>query len=544
MTITRRTILKTAGALGIAASIPGCGDDDAPPPMLDGGSDMGATDAGMPDANLPDAGPPPTGPFRHGVASGDPLPDAVILWTRVTPEAPAGAGDVMVEWEVSTDPAFATLVTSGMFTTNIARDFTVKVDASGLSAGTTYYYRFRGLGETSAIGRTKTAPTGSVARLRFAVAACSSYAHGYFLGYREIAKRLDLDAVLHLGDYIYEYATGGYGNVRDYDPPTEIVSLGDYRRRYAHYRLDGDLREAHRQHPWITTWDDHETTNDAWRDGAENHQPDEGSYADRKAAAAQAYSEWMPIRDQSDNSKIWRALVYGDLAEIVVLDSRRWGRDEQAAGVTDPSLTAPARQLLGADQEAFLSDRLTTTSAQWKLIAQQIVMAPFPLLLNTDAWDGYPAARTRFFDLLETNAIDDVIVLTGDIHMSIAGDLARNPTVPAEYNPATGMGSLAVEMVAPGITSPGLTERIARTLDSRIRTGAPHAKAWDLWQRGYYVLDLTPARAQGAWYLVPDIVLPVGDESFGFAVSTAAGTNHLVVDATPADGSAGPPAAP
>jgi len=543
MTITRRTILKTAGALGIAASIPGCGDDDAPPPMLDGGTDLGATDAGV-DANLPDAGPPPTGAFRHGVASGDPLPGAVILWTRVTPEDPAGAGDVMVEWEIASDVAFATLVASGMFTTNIGRDFTVKVDATGLSAATTHYYRFRALGETSAIGRTKTAPSGSVAHLRFAVAACSSYAHGYFLGYREIAKRLDLDAVLHLGDYIYEYASGRYGNVREYDPPTEIITLSDYRRRYAHYRLDGDLRAAHRQHPWIVTWDDHETANDAWRDGAENHQPDEGSYADRKAAAAQAYSEWMPIRDQSDAGKIWRAFVYGDLAEIVVLDSRRWGRDEQAMGMTDPALDDPARQLLGADQETFLGERLTTTTAQWKLIAQQIVMAPFPLLFNTDAWDGYPAARTRFFDLLEDNAIDDVIVLTGDIHMSIAADLPRNPAVPAEYNPTTGMGSLAVEMVAPGISSPGLTERLASGLDVSIRRDAPHAKGWNLWQRGYFVLDLTPARAQGAWYLVPDVVTPVGDESFAFAVSTAAGANHLVTDATPAVGGSGPPAAP
>lgn len=540
MTITRRNILKAAGALGIAASIPGCGDDDAPPPTLDGGMpDSGTMDAGPPDSGVP----PPTGPFRHGVASGDPLPDAVVLWTRVTPED-TGTDTVMVEWEVSTDPTFATLTTSGTLATNVGRDFTVKVDATGLAPATTYYYRFRGLGETSAIGRTKTAPSGSVAHLRFAVAACSSYAHGYFLGYREIAKRLDLDAVLHLGDYIYEYATGRYGSVREYDPPTEILSLADYRRRYAHYRLDADLKEAHRQHPWIVTWDDHETANDAWRDGAENHSISEGSFADRKAAAAQAYAEWMPIREQSDVEKIWRAFAYGDLAEIVVLDSRRWGRDEQAMGTTDPTLVDPARQLLGADQETFLGERLTTTTAQWKLIAQQIVMAPFPLLFNTDAWDGYPAARTRFFDLLEDNAIDDVIVLTGDIHMSIAADLPRNPTAPAEYNPTTGMGSLAVEMVAPGITSPGLTERLARGFDTNIRRDAPHAKGWNLWKRGYYVLDLTPARAQGAWFLVPDVVAPIGDEEFAFAVSTAAGANHLVTDTTPAESGAAPPLAP
>lgn len=541
MTTTRRSILKVAGALGIAAAIPGCGDDDAPIPTPDGGM----PDAGMLDGGPPDAGPPPpTGPFRHGVASGDPLPTAVMLWTRVTPENPATAGDVMVEWELASDTAFATIVTSGMFTTNAARDFTVKVEATTLTAATTYYYRFRALSETSAIGRTKTAPTGSVSRLRFAVAACSSYAHGYFLGYREIAKRLDLDAVLHLGDYIYEYGTGEYGDVREYDPPDEIISLSDYRRRYAHYRLDADLREAHRQHPWITTWDDHETANDAWRDGAENHQADEGAYADRKAAAAQAYAEWMPIRDQTDTAKIWRSLVYGDLAEIVLLDSRRWARDLQATGVDDPTLTSPTRQLLGADQETFLNERLTTTAAQWKLVAQQIVMSPFPIFLNTDAWDGYPAARTRLYDVLETNAIDDVLVLTGDIHMSIAADLARNPTAPADYDPATGRGSLAVELVAPGISSPGVTRGIAMSLETRVRTMAPHAKAWNLWQRGYYVLDLTPARAQGAWFVFPDVARPTGEQAFAFAVATAAGANHLVTEDTPATDAAAPAAAP
>jgi alkaline phosphatase D len=541
MTITRRNILKAAGALGLAATIPGCGDDDALPPMLD----AGPADGGPPDAGEPDAGPvPPLGPFRHGVASGDPLAEAVILWTRYTPNDPTSAGDVMVAWEVAMDAPFAALAASGNFTTSAARDFTVKVDATGLAAATTYYYRFRVGSDVSPIGRTKTAPSGSVSRLRFAVASCSSYAHGYFLGYREIARRLDLDAVLHLGDYIYEYATGSYGNVRDYDPPDEIVTLADYRRRYAHYRLDPDLREAHRQHPWITTWDDHETTNDAWRDGAENHQASEGDYGARKTAAAQAYAEWMPLRDQSDPAKIWRAFTYGDLAEIVVLDSRRWGREEQASGMGDPAVNDPARQLLGADQETFAFERLTSTTARWKLVAQQVVVAPFPLIFNTDAWDGYPAARNRFFDTIETNGLDDVVVLTGDIHMSIAADLPREPTNPATYDPSTGRGSLAVELVAPGITSPGLSRGIAGTLDGRIRSAAPHAKAWNLWQRGYYVLDVTPERTQAAWFHFADVARPTGDESFGFAVSTATGENHLVVDEMPAAPSSAPPAAP
>lgn len=535
MKLTRRKLLKAAGALGIAATVPGCGDD-APPAMFDGGP---------PDGGPPDGGPPPpSGPFRHGVASGDPLSDAVILWTRVTPEDPATAGDVDVTWELASDPAFATILTSGTFTTNAARDFTVKVEATGLRAATTYYYRFHGLSETSAIGRTKTAPSGSTAHLRFAVAACASYAHGYFIGYRGIAARLDLDAVLFLGDYIYEYGDGQYGNTRDYDPPTECLSLSDYRRRYAHYRLDADLREAHRQHPWIATWDDHELADNTWRDGAENHNPGEGSFADRKAAAQQAYSEWMPLRDQPDIAKIWRTLAYGDLAEIVVLDSRHWGRDEQVTGIDDPTLNDPARQLLGADQETWLAERLTTTTAQWKLVAQQVVMSPFSVFFNADAWDGYPAARTRVLDVLESHALDDVIMLTGDIHMSIAGDLARNPTDPTAYDPDTGAGSLAVELVAPGISSPGLTRGIAMAQESMIQMNAPQAKAWNLWERGYYVLDLTPARAQGAWFLVADVTRPASTEAFGFAVATAAGANHLTVEDTPAPGTDAPPLAP
>jgi alkaline phosphatase D len=530
MSLTRRNLLKAAGALGIAAAVPGCGDDA--PAISDGGT---------PDAGPP---PPPTGPFRHGVASGDPLTDSVILWTRVTPEDPATAGDVSVDWELASDAAFAHIVTSGTVTTSAARDFTVKVDATGLAAGNTYFYRFRALAETSAIGRTKTAPAGAVTHLRFAVAACASYAHGYFTSYGELAKRADLDAVLFLGDYIYEYGDAEYGNFRPYDPPTECLTLSDYRRRYAYYRLDANLREAHRQHPWITTWDDHEIANNTWRDGAANHQPTEGSFADRKAAAIQAYSEWLPLREQTNVAKIWRALSYGNLAEIIVLDSRNWGRELQVTGIDDPALNDPARQLLGADQEAWLAERLTTTTAQWKLVAQQVVMSPFSIFFNEDAWDGYPAARTRFLDILETNALDDVLVLTGDIHMSIAGDLARNPTVPADYNPDTGEGSLAVELVAPGISALGLTRGIAMAQESSIRANAPQAKGWNLWERGYYVLDLTPARAQGAWFLIPDVTHPALTEAFGFAVATATGANHLTVESAPAPGADAPALAP
>lgn len=536
MKITRRRLLEAAGVAGIGAALPlGCGDDDGTP-RRDAGTDAG----GALDAGMPDAGPPPaTGAFRHGVASGDPLPTAVILWTRASHEDPATTDPIMVGWEIAIDPSFgaASLRGSGMFATNADRDFTVKIDATGLEPATTYYYRFTALGETSPIGRTRTAPMGAVSRLRFALASCSSYAHGFFHGYRSIAARADLDAVVHLGDYIYEYETGGYGNARPYDPPTEIVTLSDYRRRYAHYRLDPDLKEAHRQHPWITTWDDHESADNSWRDGANNHDPGEGTWMDRKAAAAQAYAEWMPYREQTEAGKIWRSLRFGDLLELIVLDTRLWGRDMQVGGDMDPALTDPSRTLLGDDQETWLAGTLAASSAQWKMLAQQVVVAPFPVLFNADAWDGYPAARQRLFDAIRP--LEDVVVLTGDIHMSFVGDV---PEDLATYDPVTGMGSLAVEMIVPGITSPGLPMIVAPTVDDTIMMEAPHAKKWNVWKRGYVVLDVTPERAQGAWYLIPDVEDPTSaDEALEFAASVATGTRRAVEDADAAPPPPSPP---
>jgi alkaline phosphatase D len=542
MKITRRKLLGTAGVatVAVALPLPGCGDDAAPP-MPDGG--MPPVDAGMdapvtPDGGPPDGGPAPaTGPFRHGVASGDPLPDSVILWTRVTPEDPGMAGEVMVTWEIAPDATFATITAMGMITTNAARDFTVKHDATGLMPATTYYYRFSALGETSAIGRTRTAPMGSTARLRFAVASCSSYAWGYFHAYRAIAARADLDAVIHLGDYIYEYGTGGYGNVRPVDPPHETVSLEDYRRRYAHYRLDEELKEAHRQHPFITTWDDHESANNSWRDGAENHMPaSEGTWMERKAAAAQAYAEWMPYREQKPEGKLWRTLQYGDLAEIVVMDTRIWGRDQEVSSMSDPRFMDASRTLLGADQETFVTNALGASAARWKLLAQQIVVAPFPIFFNSDAWDGYPGARDRLFDAIRP--VDDVVVLTGDIHMSFAGDL---PEDLATYNPMTGAGSIAVEMIVPGITSPGLGETLAPAFDEMIMDSAPHAKAWNVWKRGYMVLDITPERVQGAWQLFERVDRITADETTEFVVSTATGSRRTTVDTMAAPPPASPP---
>lgn len=267
----------------------------------------------------------PEGTFRHGVASGDPLADRVVLWTRITVP---GRPTLPVYWEIAADEAFDERVGAGWSVALAENDFTVKVDAPGLRPGRVYWYRFHCLGRTSDVGRTRTLPVGRVERARFALCCCSAYASGYFVGYRLLAERADLDAVVHVGDYIYEYAKPPLATSRIVDPPHECLTLEDYRRRYALYRTDPDLQRAHRTHPFVIVWDDHEIANDGWRDGAENHQPDEGLWAVRKASAMQAHREWMPIREPS-LGRIYRRFAYGDLCDLLMLDTRFLARDRQ-----------------------------------------------------------------------------------------------------------------------------------------------------------------------------------------------------------------------
>jgi alkaline phosphatase D len=273
--------------------------------------------------------------FTHGVASGDPLSDRVILWTRVIP----GSGEntpVSGIWEIASDKSFKKIITRGDFNTNADRDYTVKVDAKGLSANSRYYYRFIVDNVKSPVGRTKTLPVGSTSNVNFAVVSCSNYPQGYFNVYGEIAKR-DFDAVLHLGDYIYEYADGVYSNPkavelgRKVKPAHEITKLEDYRMRYGLYRSDKDLQAIHQAHPFINIWDDHEISNDTWKSGAENHNEDEGPFDARRRAAIQAFYEWLPIRENDPEltGEIYRSFNFGDLASLIMLDTRLIGRDEQ-----------------------------------------------------------------------------------------------------------------------------------------------------------------------------------------------------------------------
>ncbi|MFW5920912.1 MAG: alkaline phosphatase D family protein [Polyangiales bacterium] len=471
-------------------------------------------------------GPPPpvvmpSDAFRHGVASGDPLSDAVILWTRVTPPS---EGTVDVEWEIAEDPFFEQSAGGGTVTTDASRDYTVKVDATGLRPGRPYYYRFRAMGGSSLVGRTRTAPT-STERFRFAMCSCSRFEDGFYHAYRRIAERNDLDAVVHLGDYIYEYGGGGTAE-RPVEPAHEILTLEDYRTRYATYRRDRDLQAAHQLHPWIVVWDEHETANNSYIDGAENHNAGEGDYAERKANAYQAYVEWLPIREQEPD-KLWRTFRFGELAELIMLDTRRWGRD---GPVPDSELADPERQLLGADQESWLREQLGTP-AQWKILGQQVMMGQLTFgsesVLNPDQWDGYPAARGRVFDMIESMGLDDVVVLTGDIHTSWAIDLARDPFDESMYDEETGRGALAVEFVTTSITSNPDIPFSERLVASVVRSN-PHLKFAELNRRGYVLVDVTPERTAGEWWLIDGIERDQGTQTFAAGWQTRAGENHLV----------------
>lgn len=465
--------------------------------------------------------------FVHGVASGDPLPDAVIVWTRVTPET---EGPIEVRWVVASDPELRDEVLEGTFTTGPERDYTVKVDVTGLSPATTYYYRFFALGGRSLVGRTRTAPSGAVERARFGVVSCSSFGHGWFHVYRHLATE-DLDVVLHLGDYIYEYATDGYGRQRAYEPANEIVSLSDYRTRYAQYRRDRDLQAIHQQHPFICIWDDHESTNNSHRDGADNHQASEGSWEERKAVAYQAYVEWLPVREQEEG-KIWRAFSWGTLADLYMLDTRIWGRDappEDADDADDPS-----RQILGEDQERWLSEGLEASTATWKIVGQQVMVgqlntgsADMFMPFNLDQWDGYGAARARLFDLL--GSVENPIVLTGDIHSHWAIELTRDPFDPEAYDPSTGAGVVGVELVTSAVSSPALPdERLGAGLEAALLRGNPHMKHINFIKRGWITLDVTPTASQADFWEIDGVEADdAGDPSFRIAFTVASGTPRL-----------------
>jgi alkaline phosphatase D len=512
--------------------------------------------------------------FAHGVASGDPRQHSVILWTRVTPRA--SAAQAVVLWYVATDVHMRRIVDGGIARTSAERDFTVKVEAERLQPGRTYYYRFFCQGELSPVGRTRTLPAGDASHLRLAFVSCSNHAAGLFNAYRRIAQRADLDAVIHLGDYLYEYGPDVFGSLRVPDPPFEMVALSDYRRRHAQYKTDPDLQEVHRQHPMICIWDDHEVTNDSWQGGAQNHtEGAEGTWPERVDDALTAYYEWMPIRvaDRGDRRRNQRAFRFGELAELVMLEERLQARSQQLpATIPVPGLgsgfvqqgafTDASRTLLGMEQETWLAERLRGSKAQWKLIGQQVMFAhlkivPAPLaagggvFVNPDQWDGYQPARDRLYDVFKGNAqqppVANCVVLTGDIHSSWAADLTQDPNNPAPaaggYDAATGQGSRAVEFVTTSITSPGLDDPAGSTA-AFLRSVNPHFKYIDLNRRGYCLLDIRRERVVCEWWYVDTVAAQSNVETFGVAFEVQAGTNRLVPSAQTASRPGAPPLAP
>ncbi len=505
--------------------------------------------------------------FVHGVASGDPMPTSVVLWTRVTPSPDAtpgsGRGDrVEVGWEVATDESFSRIVRRGRTRTGTERDHTVKVDATGLEPGRHYVYRFRCGGVTSPTGRTATAPSEAASpdRLRFGVVSCANWEAGHFSAYRHLADRGDLDLVLHLGDYLYEYATGEYGagarTVRAHEPAHETSTLADYRVRHGQYKTDPDLQRLHAAVPWVTTWDDHESADNAWADGAPEHDPrTQGSWRSRAAVARRAYDEWMPIRLSGssalgDGTRIYRHLRFGALADLRMLDLRTY-RSEQAPSTDLGQVGAPDRTITGRDQMEWLTDGQGGSTATWKLVGNPVMIAPVTfgavdvdtgralhemggvlppegVPYDVDQWDGYTVDRRRVVDHLADYGIDNTIFLTGDIHSAWACDIPHDVgTYPLSR-------SVAVEYVATSVTSDNLDDILQvepRTLsvgvESTIRSTNPHVRYLDFDRHGFCVLTLTPSRAQMDWYALEDRTTPDSAARWSAGFRTDVGSNRV-----------------
>lgn len=497
-----------------------------------------------------------TGVFTHGVASGDPTAESIILWTRFVSTQGGRVG-----WEIAEDESFDRVAARGVGEAHLTNDFCVKVQAGGLAPGRSYFYRFLSASGPSQTGRTRTAPA-DAETLTIAVFSCANFPFGYFHAYGHAALREDIDLVVHVGDYIYEIQRGAYPSEaeavpgRIIDPVNETVSLSDYYQRYATYHTDTNLLELRRLKPMSAVWDDHEIANDAWREGAQAHNPEsEGRYLDRVAAAAKAYFDWMPIRrPQSQGLQLYRALDWGGLARLVLLDTRYIGRDRQldyrsallpqlAQGGADAAALAadyrtnilndPSRSLLGAAQETWLGQTLAQSKARgqtWQIIAQQVLLggpraAPgmtrmlpesvssgsrawftsaeqvgaLGLPWNLDAWGGYPPARQRFLEACVAQA-NNAVVLAGDSHNCWLYN------IPAQNRLA------AVEFASGSVTSPGfersLTVAAPGERESTFRA-VDETLAWcDLTHRGYGALHFTRRTCTAEWLAFADIRSP------------------------------------
>jgi alkaline phosphatase D len=461
-------------------------------------------------------------PFSLGVASGDPLPDSVVLWTRLAPDPLHGGGMPMarveVAWEIAGDRAFRNIVKKG---TELARPelaHSVHVDVKGLEPARDYFYRFRSGAEISQVGRTRTAPAegATVDRLRFGLCGCSHFETGYFTGYRRLAEE-QFDFVIHTGDYIYEYrADGGRneGRIRQHNSD-EIYTVVDYRNRYAQYKADPDLIAAHRSAPFIVSFDDHEVENNYAGDADENGTPAE-FFVLRRAAAYQAYYEHMPLRASSlptgSSIRIYRRFHFGSLIDLSLLDTRQW-RSDQACGDgfrTCPAAHDPGRTMLGAAQEQWLFDNLPTVTARWTVLGQQVYSFARDMRqvnpdarFNMDTWDGYAAARSRLYARLRETRAPNPIVLSGDVHVHFGADLKLDFANPSSE-------TVGVEFTNTSISAGGDGADVSATWE-QTRPDNPHIKYHSA-RRGYVACTATPA-AMRADFKILDRVTVAGAEA-------------------------------
>ena len=478
--------------------------------------------------------------FKHGIASGDPMQDRVILWTRLTVP---GREAVPVTWEIARDAGLQDVVGSGEAIAAADNDHSVHVDPAGLQPATRYFYRFHALGDTSPTGRTKTLPGDDVYHLRFVQTLCAKFNAGYFNAYARMAEHDDVDFVLHLGDYIYEAAdtppagqTPGADIGRPFQPRHECKTLADYRMRYAQYHADQDVQAMHAALPMIGTVDDHEFADGAWRGGADVHDAvRDGPWSERLRACFRARWEWLPIRlpDPADPQRVYRSLKLGDLAEIFLLNTRTH-RDQP---VPPPQMHDAARSALGLDQRAWLFDEFDKSQTAWRVLGNPSVMATTwresiaedvkLALLKTkliaadglgpdhDQWDGYPAERARIFRMFRDCRLGNIVLLSGDIHTCMVIEIAENPFEPDPQ-------PVAVEFINPSLTSQNLDDKMKwgyRTKSLEYERGIgqalPHIKWCDLDSHGYNIVDITPERLQVEYWMVDTVLERTTNEHLG-----------------------------
>jgi alkaline phosphatase D len=467
------------------------------------------------------------------VASGDPLPDGVVLWARWSPPRGAGASaaastSVDVRWQVARDPELGEVVAQGTARTGPDLDHTLHVDVRGLEPATTYWYRFQGPGgatATSPVGRARTAPAlgASTANLRLGLVACASLPAGRFHAYRNLAAR-DIDLVVHVGDYIYENDRHARTEVRPHQPRPAATSLAHYRARHAQYKADPHLQALHARHPMVAVWDDHEVAGGAWREGAAFHDDRrDGPWAARRAAAVRAYREWMPVRWPGEGDRVYRSLRWGDLVDLVMLDTRLIGRDRPVHGgdrvVVGLRERDRHKSLLGPAQREWLAAELAASTARWRVVGNQVVLAPTGLvagrLVNPGQWDGYPEERDWLYQRLAA-AGGNAVVLSGDIHSSWAMDLP-----------------VGAELVTPSVSSPSFASILvpggavgAKLGAGMFRWQNRHVKFVELRRHGYVVVDLTPERVQADWWHVDSVREPSPAERWasGWRLDWGSGT--------------------